>query len=99
MSKPPAKRCFAAACARCAPFRTDRSHARPGNSWRPYQTDKNVFQRRLGGVEVVEADTGAAEVAEQAGDAGAFALGVVIVNQFATPIGYFEVVGRESGRN
>src|SRR6195256_6542480 len=98
-STPRAKRCFAAACARCAPFRTDRSRGPPANSWCPHQADKNVFQRRLGRIEIGEFYAGAPEVAKETGDAGAFALGVVIVDQFATLIRQFELVGRQRGRN
>ena len=51
------------------------------------------------GVEVGEADAGVPEVAEQAGDAGALALGVVVVGQLAAVVGQFEVVGGERGGN
>ena len=50
------------------------------------RSDEDVFQRDLRRVEIVEADAGVAEVAEQAGDAGALALGVVVVDQLAAAV-------------
>ena len=64
-----------------------------------HQADENVFQRTLGGVEVVEPDAGVPEVAQQTGNAGALALGIVSVGQFVALIRKFEIVaGERSGK-
>src|SRR5215212_2385556 len=97
--KPRAKRCSAAGYARCAPFRTDRSRGPPCNSWRPHQVDKDFFQRSLRGLQVREFDSGATQIAEQAGDAGALAFGIVVVDQPAALIRKFEVVSCKHRRD
>ena len=48
-------------------------------------------------IEIGDADAGIAEVAEQAGDAGAVALGVVVVDHGVAVVGQFEIVGGERG--
>src|SRR5439155_2163521 len=53
-------------------YRTDRWLEWPAGSLRlPHQADKDVFQRRLFGIEIADADAGVAEIAQKTGDAGA----------------------------
>src|SRR6185312_12077336 len=92
-STPRARRCFAATCGRCGPFRIDRWRGWLEHSWRVHQADEDVFERRLAGVEIGEADTGGSEVAEQAGDAGTLAPGVVVVDQRAAAVAKIEAIG------
>src|SRR5713226_4954674 len=81
-SKSPETRCFAAACAPCAPFRMCKWRAPPaGSSSVAHQVDKYVFQRALAGVEVSEPDAGFVEVLKQRNDAGALALRVIVVDE------------------
>src|SRR6266849_448692 len=95
-SKSPETRCFAAACARCAPFRMCKSRAPPaGSSSVTHQVDKNVFQRILAGVEVSEADAGFVEILKQCGDAGAVALRIIVVDESATIGRQCQVMGSE----
>ena len=51
------------------------------------------------GIEVRDADAGGAQIAQQAGDAGALALGVVIIGDLASILGEDEVVGRQRRRD
>ena len=59
----------------------DRADGAESSSLLPDQTDENVLQRALRRLEVLEADAGAVEIAQQRGDAGALALGVVGVDR------------------
>src|SRR5262245_29596640 len=79
----------------CGPSRTGRWRGSRGDSLRPHQADEDILERRLRGIEVGEADAGVAQVAQEAGDAGALALGVVIVDELASLVAEFEMIGRE----
>src|SRR5262249_671662 len=88
-SRSPARRCFAAACARCAPSRTCRSRRpRAGSSLLPHQMDEDVLERVLRGLDIAEPDAGPTEVLRDRGDAGAPAPGFIAVGEVAS-------VGRE----
>ena len=65
----------------------------------PHQVDEDVLERALRGVEIAEADAGAAEVGEQGRDAGALTLRVVGVDELAAAVGEREAVGRQLGRH
>src|SRR5215813_550390 len=100
MSKSPVRRCFAAKSAPCATSRTGRLPEPPGHSlWRPHQSDEDVFERGFGCAQVAEPNARAAEIGEQGGDAGALALGVVGVSQFAAVRRKGEMIGAERRRN
>jgi hypothetical protein len=65
----------------------------------PHQIDKNIFQRALRRLDVLEADPGGAEIVEQRGDAGALPLGVVAVDQLLATGRQRELVGGERRRD
>src|SRR3984885_11564086 len=82
MSRSPARLRSGTRCARSATFRTRKSRARRRCSWLvPQQADENILQRALRRVQIPKPDTGGLQRIEQRGDAGAFAPGVVGVDQ------------------
>src|SRR5712692_7434612 len=99
-SKSPETRCFAAACAPCAPFRMCKSRGPPaGSSSARHQVDEDVFQRALAGIEISEADAGFVEILKQCGDAGALALRIVVVDESAAVSRQCQAMGSERIRH